>query len=242
MIPLTHSDLVARAARWLRNTQGCDAVFTEMNTYSGEIPDAIGWKRSGRSLLIECKAYRGDFLADSEKEFRRNPLVALGSERYYLAPPNTIGINEVPEDWGLLELRGNGIRVVKPARPRKDLRSDLAVKYELMFLIQMLNRVQIRIDPISVDQWLKYENKAVSDPKTLMCDSDTALDIMAASKGLKRVVDPSELPTIHEATEDPWCPKHEAAFESCPCIPPNDPAYHYEYIGDTLYARPLAQP
>lgn len=191
--------------------------------------------------MIECKVSRGDFLADSHKEFRRNPLIALGAERYYLAPPQIIAENEIPEDWGLLHTYGRGIRIIKPCRPRKDLRSELAVKHELLFLIQALSRVQFRIDPVTLDKWLKIDNKFVSDPSTLPYDHELEQQNIAARLGLERVVDPAELP-LHEGTEEPWCPVHEQEFEMCPCIPPNEPErFYYHYIGDTLYAKPLAQ-
>ncbi len=143
----THSELVQRGARWLRNFVNCKAVFTEFPSPSGEIPDVIGWKNNGRSVMIECKTSRSDFLADASKPWRMDLQVAVGAERYYLAPPKTIGTNELPDSWGLLEIRGNGITVAVPARPRKDLRSEIASKYELRMLISAINRVELRLGP-----------------------------------------------------------------------------------------------
>lgn len=65
----THADLVAPAARWLKGTVRCGVVLTEAPSMDGESPDAIGW-RSGYSVLVECKASRADFLADSRKPHR----------------------------------------------------------------------------------------------------------------------------------------------------------------------------
>jgi hypothetical protein len=50
---MTHVELVARAARWLR-TQGCPIVFAELVTTAGESPDAIGWRRSSCLALAFC--------------------------------------------------------------------------------------------------------------------------------------------------------------------------------------------
>lgn len=86
-----------------------------------EIPDAIGWLRSGVSLLVECKASRGDFLSDAVKPSRRSaksaglavpePVVkgprkteGLGAYRFYFAPSGLLAPEELPEGWGLLEL------------------------------------------------------------------------------------------------------------------------------------------
>ena len=62
----THAELVKRAEHWLMKTVGCSFCLTELTTSAGEIPDAIGWK-NGRSILIECKATRADFLSDKKK-------------------------------------------------------------------------------------------------------------------------------------------------------------------------------
>ena len=48
----------------------CGVVLSEQACVSGEMPDAIGWKRANHSVLVECKVTRADFLADRGKPFR----------------------------------------------------------------------------------------------------------------------------------------------------------------------------
>lgn len=100
---MTHNELVNRAERWLKN-QGCGVVFRDefrAVTCDGEQPDAIGW-RSGLSLLIECKASRGDFLADKKKRFRQDPALGMGDWRFFMCPPDLINPEDLPQGWGLL--------------------------------------------------------------------------------------------------------------------------------------------
>lgn len=110
----THDELVKRAERWLMSTMGCSFCLTELTTYAGEIPDAIGWK-DGQSILIECKATRSDFLSDKRKGFRKYPHLGMGKFRFYLCPPGLIQQNELPDNWGLLYCQDRSIkRVVAP--------------------------------------------------------------------------------------------------------------------------------
>lgn len=111
---MTHDELVERGARWLRS-QGCHMVLREFCalTYTGEIPDVLGWK-NGQSVLIEAKASRSDFLADKHKPFRKDPALGIGQWRLYIAPPGMIKVEELPEGWGLLEVRGKIVKVLGP--------------------------------------------------------------------------------------------------------------------------------
>ena len=69
--PMTHAQLVQQAVRWLRSRR-CGVVLSEQACASGEMPDAIGWKRACHSVLVECKISHADFLADREKPWRQN--------------------------------------------------------------------------------------------------------------------------------------------------------------------------
>jgi hypothetical protein len=102
---MTHTELVARAARWLRS-QGCGTVVAEKLPVSFEEPDAIGWKASGWSVLVECKASRADFRRDAKKPFRNCPVLGMGYRRYFMAPAGIIPVDEVPDGWGLIEVVG----------------------------------------------------------------------------------------------------------------------------------------
>src|ERR1700693_6104770 len=99
---MTHAQLVEKAVRWLRNYR-CGVVLSEQACVSGEMPDAIGWKRACHSVLIECKITRADFFVDRDKPFRRKQECGLGWERFYLAPAGMIRREELPVGWGLLE-------------------------------------------------------------------------------------------------------------------------------------------
>ena len=68
---MTHPQLVERAVAWLRSYR-CGVVLSEQACASGEIPDAIGWKRACHSVLVECKVSRGDFLSDRDRRGGRN--------------------------------------------------------------------------------------------------------------------------------------------------------------------------
>lgn len=80
------------------------------------------------SLLVECKASRTDFLSDAVKPSRENTggenpgkagelpsskravkpprkTAGLGAYRFYMAPTSLLAPEELPEGWGLLELR-----------------------------------------------------------------------------------------------------------------------------------------
>lgn len=111
---LTHDELVSRAYRWLR-ARGCKVICWRRNTNCHEQPDALGFRRCGWSWLIECKVSRADFFADRDKPHR---VLGVGSYRYYLTPPDLIGATEVPDGWGLLEVRGRSVMEVVPARFR----------------------------------------------------------------------------------------------------------------------------
>lgn len=117
---MTHKQLVNRAAAWLRN-YGCTIVITELNTLARETPDAFGYK-TGRSILVECKASRSDFLADKKKSFRICPEYGMGDKRYFMVPYGLVKADELPEGWGLLEVSEKRVYHTKQAttvRPNK---------------------------------------------------------------------------------------------------------------------------
>jgi hypothetical protein len=153
---MTHEKLVTQAVAWLRR-YGCGVVLSEQSCASGETPDAIGWKRACHSVVIECKVSRADFVADREKPFRQNQKVAMGCERYYLAPHGLIVAQELPIGWGLLELRGGDIALVHPSE--KDLRAARGFRREMNLLLASLRRVEVRIEPQSITDFLKWKNR-----------------------------------------------------------------------------------
>ena len=137
---MTHSELVQRAARWLRN-QGCGVVLAEMHSYAGEIPDAIGWKAGRFSILIECKVSRSDFYADAHKVSRRRWSGGMGHHRYYLAPAGVLTpelVRAKRPRWGLLEVHPKTVRV----RLRPESNGTATAWRELPLLLSYVRRVQ----------------------------------------------------------------------------------------------------
>lgn len=146
---MTHADLVQRAGAWLRS-KGCGMVFLEMVTLNSEIPDAIGWRDSGRtSYLVECKATRADFLADKNKGFRRAEASALGRFRYYLCPPGLIREDELPARWGLLYCHPKTVQIVRGRDPKRWndagewMHENTSLAGELNMLYSALARLKI---------------------------------------------------------------------------------------------------
>ncbi len=154
---MTHAQLVERAVAWLRSYR-CGIVLSEQACISGEVPDAIGWKRACRSVLVECKVSRADFLADRDKPFRQNPGLGVGCERLYLAPTGLISPTELPKHWGLLEcMRKSTQLAVKPGK--QNLRTAQGLMFEMNLLLASLRRVEVRIEPQSITDFLKWKNR-----------------------------------------------------------------------------------
>jgi hypothetical protein len=153
---MTHAQLVEKAVRWLRRYR-CGVVLSEQACVSGEMPDAIGWKQACHSVLVECKVTRADFLADRAKRFRLKPEKGVGSERFYLTLPGLIKVEELPAGWGLLELGRGRIEMVHPSA--KNLRSASGFRCEMNLLLASLRRVEVRIEPQSITDFLKWKNR-----------------------------------------------------------------------------------
>ena len=153
---MTHMQLVEKAVRWLRSYR-CGVVLSEQACSSGEMPDAIGWKQACHSVLVECKVTRADFLADRAKPFRQKPEKGVGSERFYLTPPALVKIEELPTGWGLLEHRRGRIELVQASE--KNLRTAAGFRCEMNLLLASLRRVEVRIEPQSITDFLKWKNR-----------------------------------------------------------------------------------
>lgn len=153
---MTHPRLVQKAVEWLRKYR-CGVVLSEQACLSGEMPDAIGWKGSCHSVLIECKISRADFLADRCKAFRKKSENGVGCERFYLTPPGMVRASELPNGWGLLELRDGKVEMTQPSA--KNLRKPAGFNYEMNLLLASLRRVEVRIEPRSITDFLKWKNR-----------------------------------------------------------------------------------
>lgn len=157
---MTHAVLVRLAEQWLRSRYRCGIVLSEQSCSSGETPDVIAWKGACRSVVVECKISRADFLADREKPFRKNPELAMGCEHFYLVPQGLISMNELPPKWGLLEAKAREVRLsVKPCRQSQ--RSQAGLMREMNLLLASLRRVEVRIEPQTITDFLKWKNRLI---------------------------------------------------------------------------------
>lgn len=99
----THKDIVEIAYKWVLKNASCGVAFKELSCVAtGEIADVIGFGAWDRSVLVEVKTSRSDFLADKKKSFRIESHKGMGSVRYYCCPKGLIGKDELPTGWGLL--------------------------------------------------------------------------------------------------------------------------------------------
>lgn len=171
---MTHAQLVEKAVAWLRSYR-CGIVLSEQACSSGEMPDAIGWKKACHSVLVECKVSRGDFLADREKPWRKKPAKALGCERFYMAPAGLLRLEDLPTGWGLLEVKNRKIELMQLSE--KNLRTAIGFRYEMNLLLASLRRVEVRIEPQSITDFLKWKNRMAeynrgSAPEGLMPEAE----------------------------------------------------------------------
>jgi hypothetical protein len=186
---VTHADLVHRAATWLRNTMHCGVVLTERQSvgYTLETPDAIGWK-AGVSHLVECKISRADFFADRKKCHRRNPEIAMGHYRYYMAPGGLIRVDEVPPGFGLIE-------VAMGRRARLSVKSsgfnDWNTRREMNLLISELRRYQlhgITYPPLpkgpDAAKAQRRPRTPLQDPHDLQGEAGTQGDLQSLLEGM----------------------------------------------------------
>ncbi len=154
---MTHSALVTMAVDWLRRKYRCGIVLSEQACISGEIPDAIGWKGKNHSVMVECKISRSDFLADRSKIWRTDPDISLGCERYYFAPKGLISCDEIPSGWGLLEVHSRRVSLIK--KSQRNLRTPEGLMNEMNLLLASLRRVEVRIEPQTITDFLKWKNR-----------------------------------------------------------------------------------
>lgn len=149
---MTHNDLVKRAERWLRGTMRCGVVLCEVVGSGWEQPDAIGWKHGGHhSVLVECKTSRADFLRDKKKWHRQSREHSMGQERWYLAPSGIIQPEELPEGWGLIEVRGKQIRKVKQSAKVQIYDSEI-MRSEIMLMFAALRKIELGISIDHVEE------------------------------------------------------------------------------------------
>lgn len=149
---VTHKECVTRALKWVRSnhvTSGrCAVAFSELASLWSEVPDVFGMRRSGntrgdtRSLIIECKISRSDFLLDSKKNFRRHPELGYGQFRYYFCPQGLLQPEEMPEGWGLLWYRAPRNRVLCVKEPTQLFNTPQSAANDCRLVYSLLMRAK----------------------------------------------------------------------------------------------------
>jgi hypothetical protein len=138
---VTHKELVRRAVRWLTLSQHCGAVLAEISTAAMENPDAIGWQ-AHKSIAVECKASRSDFLANKHKPCVRTGRL-VGNERYFICEPGVITEADMNDtDYGLIHvIKGN---CYVPVKAKFRALDPAEHNDERTMLVSALRRIQTR--------------------------------------------------------------------------------------------------
>ena len=148
---MEHKKLVTMAKHYLTYRESCCVVFTEFVCATPEIPDALGWKSNGNSILIECKTSKADFKKDKDKPVRVYPTMGMGDKRYFLCPSGIISPEELPQGWGLLYADKKNIRIIQESD-----KFETTKQYELVAMISMVRRFQkfsaVYVVPEAIDQ------------------------------------------------------------------------------------------
>ena len=148
----THAELIQIGAKWLYK-KGHKVILKELVACTLETPDLLAFK-FGKSLLLEVKRSRSDFLADKKKIFRRDVALGMGNFRSFICPAGLISPEELPEKWGLLYVseKGKVSEVVKPVYQQSNLTE------ERMMLISVIRRL---IDGFPYEKYLHGTKEAV---------------------------------------------------------------------------------
>lgn len=146
MTGLSHSDLCAVAARWAMSWRRPKLVAVEPAFY-GERPDIFTADETGHTSVFEVKVSRSDWLSDRKKKWRR-PGCGLGYWRAFIAPAGLIDVDEVPDNWGLIEHRcsmdrGHWLTVVREPQPNPERNHE----QEIAALIWLARRATADVNP-----------------------------------------------------------------------------------------------
>jgi hypothetical protein len=66
---------------------------------------------------------------------------------------------ELPAGWGLLEVHGREVERAKNAA--KNQRTEIGFRYEMNLLLASLRRVEVRIEPQNITDFLKWKNRMI---------------------------------------------------------------------------------
>ena len=136
----------------------CGIVLSEQGCSSGEMPDAIGWKGKNHSIVIECKISRADFLADCVQAMAEESSHCVGL-RALLTPlrRGCSSRSRCPKDGGCWRSQGRELKLVK--KSKRKLRQPEGLMNEMNLLLASLRRVEVRIEPQRIADFLKWKNR-----------------------------------------------------------------------------------
>lgn len=112
---MTHDEIADWGAKRLRNMGYKFAWSNLTSACHAEQPDVLGMNSWGKSIILEVKVSRSDFLADKKKTHRQEGK-GIGETRVYLTPAGLLSSEEIPYGWELWEVYGKSaprLRVVK---------------------------------------------------------------------------------------------------------------------------------
>lgn len=135
---LTHKQAVRRMAKWLKDIAGYNVVIAELTTASMETPDVVGWSGSKGSILVEVKVSRADFHADKQKRFRHIADLGMGDRRYFAAPKGMLTPDDLPPNWGMLEITKRAVFTTVEAEYQKANKSA-----EVTMLVSSIRRLEL---------------------------------------------------------------------------------------------------
>ena len=147
MRDFTHREIVEIGYQWV--IKKCGFAFKELTVAHDEIPDVLGFNSSG-TFLLEAKVSRADFLADKKKHFRILSEKGVGDWRFFIVPKGIVKIEELPQNWGLIEVseKGKAICVYNPFGCGNIYsnwkRCEKSATAEYRFLYSALRRLHLR--------------------------------------------------------------------------------------------------
>ena len=147
---ITHDDLVNIGYKWVM--KHCGVAFKELKAAHNEIPDVLGFNSSG-SFLLEAKTSRADYFLDKKKNFRQFSGKGVGDWRFFIIPEGLIRIEELPENWGLIEVNlqkkiantynpfGKGNIYSSWKKCDKSLEAEMTFMYSALRRLQNLGKI-----------------------------------------------------------------------------------------------------
>lgn len=197
----SHQELVEKSVKWLRKAlgqggAGCHVAVSEFPTgWTGEVPDAIGFRAPsevlGGSVVCEVKVSRSDFLVDAKKPHRNGEILGVGNHRFYVVPQGLIQIDELPPNWGLVEITERGAAKCIVGYPstthqgnRKALFNSSEFSVDVGREMNVLIRLLSRVGNVEELNNIKRENGRLNAENKALRDENEAFELAKYTKEL----------------------------------------------------------